>query len=79
MKSVINEFTFIPISPQPSQTDLQLMEGKIDLLQTKVRDIRGQMRSLDDRSRQIETMTQSLVNHFKVKWEKQEDDVEGED
>ncbi|XP_076812155.1 uncharacterized protein LOC143459076 isoform X2 [Clavelina lepadiformis] len=63
----------------PEKTDLQLMEGKIDLLQTKVRDIRGQMRSLDDRSRQIETMTQSLVNHFKVKWEKQEDDVEGED
>lgn len=46
----------------------------MDALQTRVKNLRKAVYGLDDRSRSIEGMTQAIVTHLKINWEKNEDD-----
>ena len=50
------------------------MDEKLDRLQGKVRDLRGVVFGLNDRSKQIENMTQAIAQHFNVEWEHSDDD-----
>lgn len=50
------------------------MENKLDQLQQRVKSLRRNFLALDDRSRSIEGMTQAIVKHLKITWDRNEDD-----
>ena len=50
------------------------MKEKLDRLEVKVRELRGVVFDLNERSKQSENITQAIASHLKVQWEHNDDD-----
>ena len=52
------------------------MEEKLNTLSAKVRDLRTTIYTMNDRTKQVENITQALADHFKVDYDNNEDDLD---
>ena len=49
------------------------MEEKLDRLQVQVSELRGVVFGLNDRSKQVDNITQAIASHFDIQWKHSDD------